>query len=172
MPVAKKPESQDICFVPSGSYAGLVKQLRPDACKPGEVVDMHGNILGFHDGIAGFTVGQRRGLGVAKGEPQYVLRIDPSVGRVVIGPKTALLKENFILRNINWLGSGDRPRDGMEVEVKIRSSSTPVIAKLFLNNVDCVEVKPKEPISSVAPGQACVFYSDRRVLGGGWIMQE
>ena len=169
VPIARKPESQDICFVPSGSYSNLINQLRPEAKKPGNIVDVLGNTLGTHQGIIGFTVGQRRGLGISTGEPQYVLKIRLDSNEVVIGPKSALLKNSFMVDEINWLGEGDKPANGMNVEVKIRSASEPVDAKIVELDTGGIEVSPKDPISSVAPGQACVFYQGRRVLGGGWI---
>jgi tRNA-specific 2-thiouridylase len=169
VPIARKPESQDICFVPSGSYSNLINQIRPEAKKPGNIVDVLGNTLGTHQRIIGFTVGQRRGLGISTGEPQYVLKIRLDSNEVVIGPKSALLKNSFMVDEINWLGEGNKPTNGMNVEVKIRSASEPVDAKIVELDTGGIEVSPKDPISSVAPGQACVFYQGRRVLGGGWI---
>ena len=172
VPIARKPESQDICFVPSGSYSNLINKLRPEAKKPGKIVDLLGNTLGTHEGIIGFTVGQRRGLGISKGEPQYVLKIKAASNEVVIGPKSALWKNSFMVEKINWLGEGNKPTNGMNVEVKIRSASEPVDAEIVEQDTGGIKVSPKDPISSVAPGQACVFYQGRRVLGGGWITRS
>ncbi len=103
--VADKPDSQDICFVPTGSYARLVERLRPEACAPGDIVDRSGRVLGRHNGIAHFTVGQRKGLGIAAGEPLYVLRIDPGERRVIVGPRAALAETRLLLGEVNWLGA-------------------------------------------------------------------
>ncbi len=172
LPVAEKSESQDICFVPSGSYANFVQKMRPDACKPGEVLDLDGNVLGHHDGIIGFTVGQRRGLGIAKGEPQYVVGIDPKKSKIIIGPKEALLIKKFKISNINWLGSNDIPEKKFSTSVKIRSVSTPQKSIVAIKKDFSGIITPDEPISGVAPGQACVFYDNRRILGGGWITRD
>jgi len=169
LPVAKKADSQDICFVPSGSYSEVIEKFRPGSFDMGEVVDLKGQVLGHHDGIVKFTVGQRRGLGVAKGEPQYVIRIESETSRVVIGPREALLKKQFKVKNINWLGASEAFKIKHSVEVKIRSASTPIKAKVLIRRDYSADVFPNDPISSVAPGQACVFYDGRRVLGGGWI---
>ncbi|HZS82359.1 MAG TPA: tRNA 2-thiouridine(34) synthase MnmA [Stellaceae bacterium] len=174
LPVAAKPDSQDICFVPSGSYARLVEKLRPGALSPGEIVDREGRVLGRHDGIINFTVGQRRGLGIASADPLYVLRLDPERARVVVGPKSALGGRRVRLGAVNWLG-GDRAGaagpDGLRVAVKLRSAQPPVPARLFLAGAGG-EVVLDEPAGAVAPGQACVFYDGERVLGGGWIRRE
>jgi tRNA-specific 2-thiouridylase len=155
LPVATKPDSQDICFVPSGSYGDLVAKLRPDANAPGEVVDLEGRVLGRHDGIIHFTVGQRKGLGVAGGEPLYVLRLDAETRRVVVGPRAALGQSRVLLREVNWLGAA--PRGDLRVAVKLRSAQPPQAAT---------------PALGIAPGQACVVYDGTRVLGGGWIARE
>lgn len=171
LPVADKPESQDICFVPNGSYARVVERLRPGACDPGEIVDLDGNVLGAHDGIINFTVGQRRGLGVATGEPLYVVKIDPVLKRVLVGPKEALLCPEIGVSQLNWLDHaplGEAPR---RVQVKVRSTTEPVDADISLRH-DKVHVRFAEPQAGVAPGQACVVYDADRVLGGGWIVRD
>ncbi|MDB9703829.1 tRNA 2-thiouridine(34) synthase MnmA [Rhodospirillales bacterium] len=168
LPVAEKPESQDICFVPNGSYARVVERLRPGACDPGDVVDLEGNVLGMHDGIINFTVGQRRGLGVAAGTPMYVVKIEPDLKRVVIGPKDALLCEAIRVTEMNWLDHApltDKPR---RVKVKVRSTTEPVDADIY-DDGDDIHVKFVQPQAGVAPGQACVAYEGDKVLGGGWI---
>ncbi len=170
LPVAEKPESQDICFVPNGSYARVVERLRPGALDPGQIVDMAGNVLGTHDGIINFTVGQRRGLGVAAGEPLYVVRIDPDTKNVIVGPKEALLCPEIGVSELNWLDHApltDQPRP---VQVKVRSTTDPVGAGISIEGGD-VRVRFDEPQAGVAPGQACVIYDGDRVLGGGWIVR-
>ncbi len=172
LPVADKAESQDICFVPDGSYARVVERMRPGACDPGEFVDLDGNVLGHHDGIIGFTVGQRRGMGISAAEPLYVVKIEPETRRVVVGPASALLTEQIIVDGINWLGPEDTGGDGLDVQIKIRSASPPSAARIFRKEDGRAVVIPDVPASGVAPGQACVFYDGARVLGGGWIVRK
>ena len=172
LPVAKKADSQDICFVPTGSYSKVIEKFRPGSFDMGEVVDLKGKVLGHHDGIIKFTVGQRRGLGVAQGEPQYVIRIEPETSRVVIGPKGALLQKQFKVKDINWLGTNEIFKKKHSLDVKIRSASAPIKAKVLISKDYSADVVPDDPISGVAPGQACVFYDGRRVLGGGWIYKH
>jgi tRNA-specific 2-thiouridylase len=169
LPVATKPDSQDICFVPTGDYAALVEKLRPDAVEPGEIVDQAGRILGRHDGIIHFTVGQRKGLGLGGGEPLYVLRLDPEARRVVVGPREALGVSRVMLGGVNWLGRERPAAAGARVTVKLRSAQTPISATLFLDGAGGGEAALDEPALGVAPGQACVVYDGSRVLGGGWI---
>ncbi len=174
LPVAMQPESQDICFVPIGSYAAVVEKLRPGAADPGDVVDLDGNVIGQHRGIIHYTVGQRRGLGIAAPEPLFVVRVEPDTRRVIAGPKEALLKDRFRVGGINWLGDGDGPAGDLEVTVKIRSAAAPVAAtiKARYGNEDGAEVSLNRAEAAIAPGQACVFYDQDRVLGGGWIRKD
>ncbi|UAK24873.1 tRNA 2-thiouridine(34) synthase MnmA [Sphingomonas nostoxanthinifaciens] len=159
--VAAKPDSQDICFVPDGDYAGLVRKLRPEAAAPGEIVDLGGRVLGTHSGVAGFTVGQRRGLEIGgTAEPLYVVRIEPASRRLVVGPRRALAVRAARLSEINWLGEA---YDG-SLTVKVRSLAKPVPARF-----DGASVSFDTPEYGVAPGQAAVLYAGDRVLGGGWI---
>jgi tRNA-specific 2-thiouridylase len=176
--VAGKPDSQDICFVPGGRYRDVVAKLRPEAAAPGDIVDQAGRVLGSHDGVAGFTVGQRRGLGVAAGEPLYVVSIDPAARRVVAGPRQALKRDRFILREVNWLGTPGEPAlDNalFDVHVKVRSMRAPAKA-LMAVDAGCWRVTLADGEDGVAPGQACVFYdrpgAGARVLGGGVICRE
>jgi tRNA-specific 2-thiouridylase len=172
LPVAEKPDSQDICFVPSGSYARLVEKLRPGAFAPGDIVDVDGRVLGRHDGVINFTVGQRRGLGVAGGDRLFVVRLEPEARRVVVGPRSALAARRVHLAAVNWLGGSLRDAafdEGIEVAVKLRSAQPPVPARLVLDATGGGEVVLGEPADGVAPGQACVVYDGDRVLGGGWI---
>jgi tRNA-uridine 2-sulfurtransferase len=168
LPVAAKPDSQDICFVPGGDYAAIVEKLRPGAAEPGEIVDEAGNSLGQHRGVIHFTVGQRKGLGVAGGEPLYVLRLEPEARRVVVGPRAALGRRRVTLRDVNWLAR-DPGTAGIEVRVKLRSAQPPVPARLVLDGVGGGEALLAEPAFGVAAGQACVAYAGTRLLGGGWI---
>ena len=160
LPVAAKPDSQDICFVPDGDYAGLVKRLRPSTDAPGEIVDLSGRVLGRHSGVVHFTVGQRRGLEIGgHADPLYVVRIDPEQRQLVVGPKSALAVSEAVVGSWNWLGEDQR-----EVEVKVRSLSRPVPAARQEGRVRFVD-----PEFGVAPGQAAVVYAGERLLGGGWI---
>ena len=164
--VADKPDSQDICFVPNGDYAGVIKRLRPDCSLPGEIVDMDGNVLGQHQGVLHYTIGQRRGLGIATGDPLFVVAIDADSRRVVVGPRTALARDVIQLEEVNWLGDHNE----VDIRVRIRSTSPPAPASLRLTDAGA-EVVLAHAEEGVSPGQACVFYgaSDDRVLGGGWI---
>jgi tRNA-uridine 2-sulfurtransferase len=168
LPVAAKPDSQDICFVPNGDYAALVAKLRPGAVEPGEIVDDAGTVLGTHQGVIHFTVGQRKGLGIAGGEPLYVLRLEPTARRVVVGPRAALGRRRVFLRDVNWLGP-EPDADGIEVSVKLRSAQPPLRARLRLDPAGGGEAELAEPAFGVAAGQACVAYAGTRLLGGGWI---
>ena len=169
--VADKPDSQDICFVPQGSYVRLVQRLRPEAGEPGAIVDMAGRVLGRHRGIAHFTVGQRKGLGVASAEPLYVLRLDSEQRRVVVGPRAALAETRLSLGEVNWLGRPAKP--GMAVAAKLRSTQLPVGARFYPggSKEDAVLILDA-PAGAVAPGQAAVLYDGERLLGGGWIRRS
>ena len=170
LPVAEKPDSQDICFVPQGSYAAVVEKLRPEAGEPGDIVDQAGRVLGRHSGIAHFTVGQRKGLGIAASEPLYVLRLDPENRRVVVGPKSALCETRVHLAELNWLGPRLISDESVRVSVKLRSTQLPVSATLHPHSgTATAELVPSEPGGAVAPGQAAVLYQGERLLGGGWI---
>ncbi len=159
--VAAKPDSQDICFVPGGDYAAVVRKLRPEADDAGEIVDLEGRVLGRHRGLIHFTVGQRRGIEIGgQAEPLYVIRIDSAQRRVVVGPRRALAVASARLSDVNWLGADfDQP-----MTVKVRSMARPVPARF-----DGVGLTFDAPEYGVAPGQAAVFYAGERVLGGGWI---
>jgi tRNA-uridine 2-sulfurtransferase len=171
--VADKPDSQDICFVPQGSHAGIVERLRPEAGEPGEIVDEAGHVLGRHRGIAHFTVGQRKGLGIAAVEPLHVLAIDPERRRIVVGPRAALAETRVSLGELNWLGP--RPPDpaGVRVAAKLRSGQIPAPATLYPGGAAGeAELVLDAPADAVAPGQAAVLYDGERVLGGGWIRRR
>ncbi len=167
--IADKPDSQDICFVPNGDYAGVVAKLRPGAIEPGEIVDQAGNVLGRHDGIIHFTVGQRRGIGIAAAEPLFVLRLEPDRHRVVVGPREALQEASLTISDVNWIDGRDLPEDGLTGEVKLRSMQAPKPATVTALEGTRARVVLNEPAEAVAPGQACVLYDGDRVIGGGWI---
>ena len=169
---AEKADSQDICFVPAGHYSDMIERLMPGASVPGDIVHVDGRVLGRHAGIVHYTIGQRRGLGVAATEPLYVVALDAARGRVVVGPRAALAKTRLKLRNVNWIGDGeiaDLPADGLLIAARVRSTRPPAPALLLPSG----EVDFIEPESGVSPGQACVFYQSldprARVLGGGFI---
>ncbi|MCG8560406.1 MAG: tRNA 2-thiouridine(34) synthase MnmA [Hyphomicrobiales bacterium] len=169
--VAGKSDSQDICFVPSGRYAQVIERLRPGAAEAGDIVHLDGRVLGRHDGIINYTVGQRRGIGVATGAPLYVVRVDANRREVVVGPREALLAHRIRLRDMNWLA--DAPfaaisEKGLDLFAKIRSTQSPQRATLF-NDEGRAVVELHDGEYGVSPGQACVFYDGSRVLGGGWI---
>ncbi len=171
--VADKPDSQDICFVPDGNYADVIKKLRPGAAEPGEIVDTEGNVLGRHNGVIHYTVGQRRGLGIGGlVDPLYVVKLDVNARRVVVGPKALLSTRVVPVREINWLG--DTPFDSQaerHVSVKVRSTRPPRDAILRPVSPTEAEVELITPEEGVSPGQACVFHDpdSTRILGGGWI---
>jgi len=173
LPVADKPDSQDICFVPDGNYASVIEKLRPGAADPGEIVDMEGTVLGTHRGVIHYTIGQRRGLGIGgRADPLYVVRLDPDTRRVVVGPKEALSTRTVPIREINWLG--DTPlmsRPEWHLSIKIRSTRPPRAAILRPLSDTEAEIELLTPEEGVSPGQAAVFYDPdgSRVLGGGWI---
>jgi tRNA-specific 2-thiouridylase len=173
LPVADKPDSQDICFVPNGDYAAVIEKLRPGAAHPGEIVDTAGRVLGSHQGLIHYTIGQRRGIGIGGlADPFYVLRLDVDRSQVVVGPKEMLATRRVPLREVNWLGDGaltdmvERP-----VEVRVRSTRPPLPAVLRPLSATEAEVELTVAEEGVSPGQACVFYDPEgsRVLGGGWI---
>jgi tRNA-uridine 2-sulfurtransferase len=172
LPVADKPDSQDICFVPNGSYASVIEKLRPGAAEPGEIVDLAGKVLGKHKGVIHYTIGQRRGLGIGGGDPLYVVKLDIDTHRVIVGPKSALATAIFPIGEVNWLGDDAFDDQATrEIMVKVRSTRPPRAAILHPNGPDKAEVELIEPEEGIAPGQACVFYAPNssRVLGGGWI---
>jgi len=171
--IADKPDSQDICFVPDGNYASVIEKLRPGAAEPGDIVDTDGKVLGQHNGVIHYTIGQRRGLGIGGlADPLYVVRLDVDQGQVIVGPKDMLATRVVPVREINWLG--DTPltsQDTWEISVKVRSTKPPVEATLRALSDTEAEVELRNAEEGVSPGQACVFYETggSRVLGGGWI---
>jgi tRNA-specific 2-thiouridylase len=173
LPVADKPDSQDICFVPNGDYAAVIEKLRPGAADPGQIVDLAGNVLGDHRGVIHYTVGQRKGLGIGGlEEPLYVLRLDPATRRVIVGPKAALATRIVPVREINWLGDAPfESRPEWHLSVKVRSTRPPREAIIRPTGPTTAEVELLSPEDGVSAGQACVFYAPEgsRVFGGGWV---
>ncbi|MCB8837782.1 tRNA 2-thiouridine(34) synthase MnmA [Aurantimonas sp. VKM B-3413] len=175
--IAAKPDSQDICFVAKGRYTDVIRKLRPEAGEPGDIVHLDGRKLGRHEGILAFTIGQRRGIGVAAGEPLYVVAINSKTATVTVGPREALLTRRLRLREVNWLGPrspGELAEAGTEIFARVRSTRPPVPARIRGGEADWqVELSGGE--SGVAPGQACVFYDGEgagaQVLGGGIITE-
>ena len=166
---ADKPDSQDICFVPNGNYADVVRQVRPEAQKKGDIVHVDGRVLGQHNGIVNYTIGQRRGIGVGGGvtnnnDPLYVVKLNPDENQVVVGPKAALARNRVFIDDCNWLDttSGD-------VQVKLRSVSTLYNAVLDIDNDGRASITLDQPQYGISPGQAAVCYRNNRVIGGGWI---
>ena len=173
--VAEKSDSQDICFVPTGRYTQVIERLRPGAAEPGTIVHVDGRVLGRHSGIINYTIGQRRGIGVAAPEPLYVIALDAARREVVVGPREALRARTLTLRDVNWLGDeafGAAAGQGVEVLARIRSTGPLQPATVSLVD-DTVTVELAEGEEGVSPGQACVFYAatggGERLLGGGWI---
>jgi tRNA-specific 2-thiouridylase len=169
---AEKADSQDICFVPTGHYSEMIERLVPGASIPGDIVHLDGRLLGRHAGIVHYTIGQRRGLGVAATEPLYVVALDAAGARVIVGPRSALARTRVKLREVNWIGDGeleDAPASGLSIAARVRSTRPPAPALLLPTG----EVEFVEAESGVSPGQACVFYESldprARVLGGGFI---
>lgn len=168
--VAEKPDSQDICFVPNGSYASVLEKLRPGSLEEGDIVHTDGRLLGRHKGIINYTVGQRKGLGIGGGEPLYVIRLNPEEHQVIVGPYEALARTELFLKEVNWLGG--EVKGPIDCEVKVRSTRPPVVAKVCFEEGEGARVIFPQPEYGIAAGQACVFYQDNRVLGGGWILRD
>ncbi|QQR39644.1 tRNA 2-thiouridine(34) synthase MnmA [Devosia rhizoryzae] len=176
--IAEKHDSQDICFVPQGKYADIIRKMHPEALATGEIVHLDGRVLGTHEGIVHYTIGQRKGLGVAAGEPLYVVKLEHKTGRVVVGPREALKTHTVRLRDVNWLGAMPLAEaasgNGAPVEVKVRSTRgpQPAVIQMVGGQVFVTLVSGEYGVS---PGQACVFYTDdsatSEVLGGGFIAE-
>lgn len=171
--VADKPDSQDICFVPNGDYASVIRKLRPEAADPGDIVHADGRVLGKHDGVINYTIGQRRGLGIGGlAEPLYVVKLDAETKTVVVGPKEMLATRTVPVREINWLGdTAFETQDEWHVAVKVRSTRPPTEAVIRPISATQATVELITPEEGISPGQACVFYDpdSSRIYGGGWI---
>jgi len=176
--VADKHDSQDICFVPQGKYADVIKRMHPEAVSGGEIVHLDGRVLGKHEGIVNYTVGQRKGLGIASDAPLYVIKLDRKASRVIVGPREALMTKTVRLRDVNWLGdralASSVGGNGLPVEVKVRSTRPPQQGAVQLIDGE-VFVTLFAGEYGISPGQACVFYADEsetsEVLGGGFIAE-
>ena len=170
--VADKPDSQDICFVPNGNYASVIKKYRPKSFKKGDILDIEGKVIGKHDGIINFTIGQRKGIGIANKEPLYVVNINAKRNEIIVGNREALAIKKIYLNNLNLLCNLENQGDNLFV--KVRSTGRLIKAKINLDNT-CAEVNLEELETGISPGQACVFYSKNqfgdKVLGGGWIVK-
>ena len=167
--VAEKPDSQDICFVPGGDYAALIEKLRPGAAEAGDIVNLAGKIVGRHDGIIHYTVGQRRGLGIAAPEPLYVVAVDAASRRVTVGPQAALLCDRVVIRQWHFLDPSLASESGTDITVRLRSTHPGAPARLTLRDNGEAEIRLLEPEAATASGQAAVCYRGDRLLGGGWI---
>jgi tRNA-specific 2-thiouridylase len=171
--IADKPDSQDICFVPDGDYAKVIGKLRPSAFKKGDIVDVNGKVLGPHNGIINYTIGQRRGLGISSADPLYVIKIDAKTNQVLVGGEADLEKQKLTIKELNWIGDEIDSDQPILVKVRLRSSQREVEAKIWINSVDkTAKVELFSPAKSITPGQACVIYDDEVVLGGGWIVND
>ncbi len=171
--IADKPDSQDICFVPDGDYAKVIAKLRPSAFKNGEIVDLQGKVLGTHNGIINYTIGQRRGLGISNQDPLYVVKIDAAKNQVIVGLEQDLQKQKFTIKELNWLADENLLSKPIIASVRLRSSQKEVEAKIIVNqDKTTATVELFSPTKSVTPGQACVIYQDEVILGGGWIVND
>jgi len=170
--VANKPDSQDICFVPNGNYASVIKKYRPETFQKGDILDKEGNVVGRHDGIINFTIGQRKGIGIAHKEPLYVININAKKNEVIVGNREALAIKKIFVKDINLLSKVEDYNGNLFI--KVRSTGRLIKAKVNLNNTSA-EVNLEELENGISPGQACVFYSKSKfgdkVLGGGWIVR-
>ncbi|MGE0109702.1 MAG: tRNA 2-thiouridine(34) synthase MnmA [Bdellovibrionales bacterium] len=176
LPLAAQKDSQDICFVPDGDYTAVLNSLRPDIAQKGTIVDLEGRVIGHHEGIIHYTIGQRKGLGLSdrvgeNNDPLYVVRLDSARNEVVVGPRDALAVRDVFLQDINWLG-GDIPAGGLVVTTRLRSTMAPVSARFFMDSLDgkgAGHLHLESPLYGVAPGQAGVIYDGTCLLGGGVI---
>ena len=171
--VADKPDSQDICFVPNGDYASVIQKFKPESFKKGNIKNLEGQVIGVHDGIINFTIGQRKGIKVSDKDPLYVLKINSEKNEIVVGPKENLGKKNIILKNINLLS--DKSEFNKNIYVKVRSTGKLLDAKVNFNDQNNAKVDLVETEDGISPGQACVFYNKDtlgyKVMGGGWIKE-
>ena len=172
--VADKPDSQDICFVPNGDYASVIRKFKPESYKKGDIVDLSGNILGTHEGIVNFTIGQRKGIRVSDKQPLYVIKIDAKKNLITVGPKSELGVQKITLRNLNYLNK-DVEKFNSNLKVKVRSTGNMIKAEIKVKK-DIAEIILEKKELGISPGQACVFYTKNefgdKVLGGGWIVNN
>ena len=170
--VANKPDSQDICFVPNGDYSSVIRKFKPESFKKGNIKNLDGKVIGVHDGIINFTIGQRKGIKISNVEPLYVIKINSDRNEIIVGPKEKLGKKKINIKNLNLLV--DKKYLVKDIMVKVRSTGKLLDAKVNFKNDNSVEVNLKECEDGISPGQACVFYDKdilgTKVLGGGWII--
>jgi len=169
--IADKPDSQDICFVPNGSYSKVIERLRPGSLEPGDIIHIEGTKLGKHEGTINYTIGQRKGLKVSWHEPLYVVKIDPQNKIVLVGPEAALQSKTVNLKEMNWL-TKNSPQECLKAQVKLRSTQEAVNATIIHQENNTAKVILDQPERAITPGQACVIYDNDRVLGGGWIVNR
>ena len=169
--VSDKPDSQDICFVPNGDYVKVIEKIRPDALQAGEIMHVNGTVLGQHEGIVHYTIGQRKGLGIAHSEPLYVVRLEPETRRVIVGEKQHLAKTSFVIKDTNWLGDFANLAKNQMVDVNIKWRSMQSLRSASITMIDehHAMIETLQPEYAISPGQACVAYDGSKVLGGGWI---
>ena len=170
--VANKPDSQDICFVPNGDYASVIRKFRPESFKKGNIKDLNGKVIGVHDGIINFTIGQRKGIKVSNTEPLYVLKINSDKNEIIVGPREKLGKKQINIDNLNLLV--DEKQFSKDILVKVRSTGKLLDARVNLKSNNSAAVNLTNFEDGISPGQACVFYDldsqGYKVLGGGWII--
>ena len=171
--VADKPDSQDICFVPNGDYTSVIQKFRPDSFKKGNIKNLDGEVVGIHEGVINFTIGQRKGIKVSDKEPLYVIKIDSINNEIIVGPKEKLGKKNILLKDLNLLS--EKKEFDENILVKVRSTGKLLEAKVNIKDQNTAEVNLIESEYGISPGQACVFYNKdkfgHKVLGGGWIKE-
>jgi len=170
--ISNKPDSQDICFVPNGNYAKIVEKYRPKAFKKGDIYHINGEKLGTHEGIINYTIGQRKGLGISSQDPLFVIKIKPKENQIIVGEEKYLFNKEFIIKEINWLGDDQDLKKEVNLKVRLRSSAAEKEAKINFfheNNILKAKIILKEGDRAITKGQACVFYDNDRVMGGGWI---
>ena len=170
--IADKPDSQDICFVPNGSYAKVIEKLRPQAWEEGDIVDINGKVIGRHKGIVNYTIGQRKGLGIGGKDILYVIKINPDLKQVIVGSEEYLNSYEFRIKDINWISDKSISSDGLKVTVKTRSTQAAVGATIFPVQNNIATIKLSVPQRAITPGQACVIYDNEQLLGGGWIIKD
>ncbi len=172
--IANKPDSQDICFVPDGNYAKVIEKIRPSAFKSGEIINNQGKVLGLHNGIINYTIGQRKGLGISSADPLYVIKIDALKNQIVVGLELELQKQKFTIKEINWLGDENLIKKPLLAKVRLRSGQkeVPAIINVDKNTGLSAKVELLDPAKSITAGQACVIYQENVVLGGGWIVND
>ena len=171
--VANKPDSQDICFVPNGDYSSVIQKLRPDSFRKGNIKNLKNQVIGVHDGIVNFTIGQRKGIKVSDKDPLYVLKINSEKNEIIVGPKENLGKKSILLKDLNLLT--DKKEFDKNIHVKVRSTGKLLEAKVNFTNLNNANVDLICSEDGISPGQACVFYNKDtlgyKVLGGGWIKE-